>query len=114
MNDETRIYKVVTEDQWETLKHTESWSGAPVDLADGFIHFSTGGQLAETLAKHFTGQEGLWLLEVPTDRCGDELRWEVSRKNETFPHLYKDMKTDWISNRWPLSLKQDGTHQLPF
>ena len=69
-------------------------AGAPVDLADGFVHFSTAAQLPETLAKHFAGEEGLTLLACEAEAMGSELRWEPSRGGQDFPHLYRMLRMD--------------------
>lgn len=82
------IYKVATRAQWQAAETTGTFTGAPVDLRDGYIHFSTAEQLPETLAKHFAGQRDLLLIEVEAEPLGDALRWEVSRGGARFPHLY--------------------------
>jgi uncharacterized protein (DUF952 family) len=82
------IYKIATRAQWAAATATGVFAGAPVDLADGFIHFSTAAQVAETLAKHFAGQRDLLLIAVHAEPLGDALRWEVSRQGALFPHLY--------------------------
>ena len=82
------IYKIATRAQWIAAETSGVFEGAPVDIADGFIHFSTVAQVAETLAKHFAGQQDLLLITVRADACGDALRWEVSRGGQLFPHLY--------------------------
>ncbi len=87
------IYKILTSDQWTELQAAGETSGAPVDIADGFIHFSTIDQVAETAAKHFAGQDGLWLLAVDGAALGDALKWEPSRGGALFPHLYGPLRS---------------------
>lgn len=82
------IYKVATRAQWQAAETTGTFAGAPIDLRDGYIHFSTAEQLPETLAKHFAGQHDLLLIEVEAEPLGAALRWEVSRGGQLFPHLY--------------------------
>ena len=82
------IYKIATRAQWDAAQATGTFHGAPVDLADGYIHFSTAAQVAGTLAKHFAGQHDLLLVTVDADALGPDLRWEVSRGGALFPHLY--------------------------
>ena len=82
------IYKIVTAEQWRAAKVTGVFTGAPIDVTDGYIHFSTRGQVDGTLAKHFAGQTELLLVTVDGDQFGDVLRWELSRGGELFPHLY--------------------------
>ena len=82
------IFKIATRAQWQEAEATGTFAGAPVDVRDGYIHFSTAEQLDETLAKHFAGQRDLLLIAVEADTLGDALRWEVSRGGQRFPHLY--------------------------
>ena len=81
-------FKILTADQWATFERDGVFTGAPVDLADGYIHMSTADQLEETLAKHFTGQTNLTVAEVDLTALGDTVRWEVSRGDQLFPHIY--------------------------
>ena len=107
------IYKIVTQDQWREAEKAGVFHGAPVDLTDGFIHFSTAGQLAETAAKHFAGQDGLLLVAVDETAFGGALRYEVSRGGALFPHLYADLPVPaalWVK---PMPLGADGVHRLP-
>ena len=81
-------FKIFTADQWATFARDGVFTGAPIDLADGYIHMSTADQLEETLAKHFIGQKDLTIAEVDLAALGDSVRWEVSRGNQLFPHVY--------------------------
>lgn len=81
-------YKVLTADQWAAFETDGTFTGAPIDLTDGYIHMSTAEQLDETLAKHFAGQTKLTITEIDLDALGDAVRWEVSRGGALFPHLY--------------------------
>jgi uncharacterized protein (DUF952 family) len=85
--------------------------GAPIDLADGYVHFSTAEQAVETATKHFTDATGLWLIAAETDRMGT-LKWEVSRGNAEFPHLYETFKTDHVVWAKELPLGDNG-HIFP-
>ena len=82
-------------------------------MRDGFIHLSTREQLAGTLAKHFRGKHDLVLIQIETRLLGEELRWEVSRGGDAFPHLYAALPTanSWSGARAPLGI--DGTPMLP-
>lgn len=84
-------YKILTADQWVQFKVDGLFHGAPVDLADGYIHMSTKEQLDETLAKHFGGQTGLVIATIDLAALGDAVRWEVSRGGALFPHLYSPL-----------------------
>ena len=81
-------FKILTADQWAAFERDGIFTGAPVDLADGYIHLSTAGQLEETLAKHFAGQTNLVVAEIDLDALGETVRWEVSRGHQLFPHIY--------------------------
>ena len=107
------IYKIFTADQWSALDASGETEGAPVDLADGYIHFSTAEQAAETAAKHFAGQTGLMLAAVEADALGDALKWEPSRGGALFPHLYATLKRGDVVWAKPLPLGDDGVHQFP-
>lgn len=86
------IYKILTTEQWSDLQDRSETPGAPVDVADGFVHFSTARQVRETADKHFSGQDGLWLLAVDADALGPSLKWEPSRGGALFPHLYGPLR----------------------
>lgn len=87
MTDKT-AFKIFTANQWKQFETDGHFAGAPVDLADGYIHMSTAAQVGGTLDKHFAGQTGLVIAEIDLSRFGDGLRWEVSRGGALFPHLY--------------------------
>jgi uncharacterized protein (DUF952 family) len=108
----TLIYKIVTRAQWTAAEAVGVFDGAPVDLADGYIHFSTATQVAETLAKHFAGQRDLLLVAVSADRWGDALRWEVSRGGQLFPHLYAPLPVAAAVRVTEIPLGPDGVHVL--
>ena len=84
----TLACKILTADQWAQFQSEGTCTGAPVDLADGYIHMSTADQLDETLAKHFTGQTGLVIATIDLTQLGVALKWEVSRGGARFPHYY--------------------------
>ncbi|MGX5734254.1 DUF952 domain-containing protein [Bosea thiooxidans] len=107
------IYKICPATLWAEAEAKGRFDGAPVDLADGYIHFSTAAQLAETAARHFAGQEGLLLIAVDDSRLGAALRYEPSRGGALFPHLYAPLAPKaarWIA---PLPLRADGSHAIP-
>ncbi len=85
---EGTAFKIFTADQWQQFETDGEFAGAPVDLADGYIHMSTAAQVDGTLSKHFAGQSGLVIAEIDLSGFGEKLRWEVSRGGELFPHLY--------------------------
>ena len=81
-------FKILTSDQWAQFQTDGVFHGAPVDLADGYIHLSAADQLQGTLTKHFAGQSGLVIAEVDLAALGETVKWEVSRGNDLFPHIY--------------------------
>ncbi len=106
------IYKIFRADEWATLQRDGETAGAPVDLADGFVHFSTAAQASETASKHFAGIDGLVLLACDADALGEDLKWEVSRGGAEFPHLYRKLRLQDVLWCDPLPLI-DGVHQFP-
>lgn len=86
------IYKIFRADEMAAFLATGETLGAPIDLADGYVHLSKGDQLDGTLSKHFAGETDLTLLAIEADNLGDKLRWEVSRGGSHFPHLYRPLK----------------------
>ncbi len=107
------IYKIVPEPLWQDARAEGVFHGASIDLADGYIHFSTAEQAKETAARHFAGQAGLLLVAVDAQVLGDALKYEPSRGGDLFPHLYGPLSTSsalWVE---PLPLAKDGTHQFP-
>ncbi|MFW8593376.1 DUF952 domain-containing protein [Cribrihabitans neustonicus] len=106
------IYKIFRADEWAALQAAGETRGAPIDVADGYVHFSTAAQAAETAAKHFAGAEGLVLLACDAEAMGDDLRWEVSRNDALFPHLYRKLRMTDVLWAKPLPLA-DGRHVFP-
>ncbi|NNE52732.1 MAG: DUF952 domain-containing protein [Sulfitobacter sp.] len=106
------IFKIFRQDEWAQLRREGRTKGAPIDLADGYVHFSTAEQAEETAAKHFAGQEGLMLLAVDAEAAGEALKWEKSRNNDLFPHLYRDLTMEDVLWAQPLPLG-DGKHLFP-
>lgn len=107
------IYKICPRDLWRRAEEAGRFAGAPIDLADGYIHFSTADQVEETAAKHFAGLGDLMLVAVDADRLGDALKWEVSRGGALFPHLYADLPVSAVLGVEPLPLGADGRHVFP-
>jgi uncharacterized protein (DUF952 family) len=107
------VYKLLRSREWKQFCGAAEFAGAPVDLADGFIHFSTAGQVRETAAKHFADAGALWLLSADADALGPDLRWEPSRGGQLFPHLYRPLKRDEILEAVEIAPGPDGAHVFP-
>ncbi len=106
------IYKILTAAQWAEFAQNGVFTGAPIDVSDGYIHFSTAAQARETAAKHFAGQPDLHLAWADGDDLGDALKWEVSRGGAEFPHLYRDWQMAEVLAHADLPLVS-GVHQFP-
>ncbi|WP_109578026.1 DUF952 domain-containing protein [Aminobacter sp. AP02] len=107
------IYKICPEPMWRQAEQSGFFHGAPIDLADGFIHFSTAEQVVETAAKHFSGQDNLLLVAIDADRLGPALKYEVSRGGALFPHLFAPLETSAAKWVRALPLTANGTHDFP-
>ncbi|AJE45617.1 DUF952 domain-containing protein [Celeribacter indicus] len=106
------IYKIFRAPEWAAMQAGGETLGAPVDRADGYVHFSTAAQLRETAAKWFAEEGNLHLLAVESDRLGPHLKWEPSRGGALFPHLYRPLRigdVEWVK---PLPLGPEG-HVFP-
>lgn len=106
------IYKIFRKAEWAAFDQAGQTDGAPIDVQDGFIHFSTAEQAEETAAKHFAGEDDLVLVAVDADAAGDALKWEPSRGGALFPHLYRPLKRAdvvWVKNL----PRGEGGHQFP-
>jgi uncharacterized protein (DUF952 family) len=108
-----KIYKICPASAWREAERQGVFRGSPVDVSDGFIHFSTASQVEETARKHFSGQAGLFLIAVDTDALGDALRWERSRNDELFPHLYGELDLGAVTGVHSMHMRSDGFHDIP-
>ena len=106
------IYKLLRAAEWAALQSLRETPGAPIDVADGYVHFSTALQVRETAEKHFAGVEGLMLLALDADRLGAALKWEPSRGGALFPHLYGPLRLSDVTWVQPLPLV-NGAHVFP-
>ncbi|WP_050524140.1 DUF952 domain-containing protein [Pseudorhodobacter wandonensis] len=88
------IFKIFRRPEWNELRDAGETSGAPIDLTDGYVHFSTAAQVAKTAALYFADQSDLVLVAVDADSLGDALKWEPSRGGDLFPHLYRKLRME--------------------
>lgn len=107
------IYKILPRSLLDEAGALGVFSGAGIDLVDGFIHFSTARQVHETAAKHFAGQKDLVLVAVDGTKLGDALIYEVSRGGALFPHLYGALDINAVIWVKPLPIGADGVHIFP-
>jgi uncharacterized protein (DUF952 family) len=109
----TIIYKISPRQDWLNATEAGVFTGAPVDIADGFIHFSAAHQVRETVARHFTGMRGLILAAIDADALGPRLVWEASRGGDLFPHLYGPLPMHAVTSVHDLTIGPDGKHVFP-
>jgi len=110
---DTVAYKILTGGQLAQLLADGTFAGAPVDLADGYIHLSTAGQAQGTLDKHFSGQDDLHVAVVDLSALGDAIKWEVSRGGALFPHVYADLPLSAVLAHGPVVRDANGSMILP-
>jgi uncharacterized protein (DUF952 family) len=107
------IYHVCPREAWQAAETAGRYEGSADDRRDGFIHFSAGEQVVESVAKHRAGQDGLVILGVDPDALGDALKWEPSRGGALFPHLYGPLPVSAVAFVRDLPLGDDGRHVFP-
>src|SRR3984957_16107171 len=107
------LYKICPTSLWREAERSGLFRGSAVDIRDGFIHFSTAAQVAETAAKHFARQTDLVLIAVDPDLLGAALKWEPSRGGALFPHLYAALPVAAVRWAKPLPDEVDGFRELP-
>jgi uncharacterized protein (DUF952 family) len=107
------IYKICPELLWQEAEKAGIFAGAPVDMQDGYLHFSTVQQVRETAARHFAGQNDLLLIAVDASSLGAALRYEPSRGGDLFPHLHASLPLSSVLWVKPLPLGADGHHVFP-
>jgi len=109
----TTIYKICDRAEWHAAERAGRYGGSAVDRRDGFIHFSTAAQLAETAARHFAGQTDLMLVAIDSEVLGLSLKWEPSRGGALFPHLYAVLPVAAVRWARPLADESNGRRVLP-
>lgn len=106
------IYTIASATDWNAALAAGALVGTAVDLADGYIHFSTAAQLKETLDKHYHGQSGLVLATIDPTLLPEPLKWEPSRGGQLFPHLYCPLPISAVIAQRPLDARTDGGFDL--
>jgi uncharacterized protein (DUF952 family) len=107
------VYKISSRAAWRKAEAEGVFTGAPVDVKDGFIHFSASHQVRETATRHFAGQADLILAVIDADRLGAALKWEASRGGDLFPHLYGPLPMSAVTGVFDLPLGADGLPLVP-
>lgn len=106
-------YKVLTGGEMAALVHEGTFTGAPIDLADGYVHLSTAEQLDETVTRHFAGQDDLHVAAVDLAALGEAVKWEPARGGGLFPHLYAPLPLSAVIAYGPLRRDDEGRVKLP-
>lgn len=109
----SNIYRLVSESEWRAAQASGTFEGSADDRRDGFIHFSTAAQAAETAAKHYAGKKDLLVLFVDAAKLTAPLKWEVSRGEQLFPHLYGALPAAAVTRVEKLPLAADGRFVFP-
>lgn len=107
------IYKIADRTTADRARAAGALPEMPIDTKDGYIHFSTATQLAETLRLHFAGQSDLRVLAVKADALGEGLKWEPSRGGQLFPHFYGALDWGVVASEARVDVAADGSVTLP-
>jgi len=109
----SHIYKILLPEEWADFRKDRWFLGAPIDRKDGYIHFSTESQMAETANKYFRRAKEVVLAEVQSDKLGAALRYETSRGGDLFPHLYATLSMKAVTRHWDLKRGPTGDYVFP-
>ncbi len=107
------VYKICSKDEWDQAIIDQFYSGSDVDNKDSFIHLSTKKQLNETVTKHFRGEKNLIIISFYSEKIKNNLKWEISRNGDLFPHYYGNLETKFAEKVYNLNLNADGIHEFP-
>lgn len=107
------IYKIVHKAEWEQAERQGIYAGSEKDREDGFLHFSSGHQLMETLNKYYAESDHLVLVAVDSKRLGKALKFEPSRDGTMFPHFYGTLPLSSVSWVKPIHRGAAGERILP-
>ena len=106
------VFKILRPGEWRAARNVRSYTGAPVDLADGYIHFSTIDQLQETADKYFSSETIVHIIAFAVASWADDLRWEPSRGGHLFPHLYRSLDMTLAAKNWAIKKETDAQFDL--
>lgn len=110
-----RIYKLLRDEEWLSARDSAAFDGAPVDLEDGYIHFSTAAQVAETARRYFKDVDPLHVLAIdPWQLPVGQLKWEPSRGGDLFPHLYGALPMKAVADHRVLAPGKNGDHDFSY
>jgi len=94
------LFHLAERDEWARARAAGEY--APASLAhEGFIHFSTGEQLARTSARFYAGRDDMLVVTVDEAKLAAPLRTEQV-DGEAFPHLFGSLNLDAVIDVKPL------------
>ena len=82
------LYKIFTQEENKLFIDKGCTKGSIADDQDGFIHLSAKGQLFGTINKYFNHLETIYIYSFFMETLSTNLKWEISRNGEYFPHYY--------------------------
>lgn len=110
----TLIFKIAHAAEWQAAERAGTYAGSQKDRVDGFIHFSTAAQLAETLRLYYAGASDLLLIAVEDATLGTALKWEPAlSRGEDFPHLYATLSLSAVKWTAPIARDSQGIAIVP-
>ena len=108
-----KVYKIARQSEWSEIAKTGTFSGSPDDKRDGFIHLSSKSQVRTTFERYFAGEDDLLLVILDSNELGPALKWEPSRRGESFPHLYASLGIESVHSVVPIHSDTDGSPIFP-
>ena len=87
-NKESFVYRVMLNSEWDEFKKKKKFFGNSLDISSGFIHLSTESQVNTTIEKYYNNENSIVIFRINVKDIENKLKWEKSRDNELFPHLY--------------------------
>ena len=107
------IYHMCKCRDWQKADASGLYQGSVDDRVDGFLHFSTAQQVAESAARHRKNVADLLLITVDANDLGPSLKWELSRSDQLFPHLYASLVIEAVVEVIKLPIGKDGRFVFP-
>ena len=85
---ESFVYRVMLNNEWDEFKKKKKFFGNKLDIKSGFIHLSTKSQIKNTIEKYYKNEDSVIIFKINVKDIAKNLKWEISRNNQLFPHLY--------------------------
>src|SRR4051794_13490792 len=106
------IYHITSRDAWQQAQAAGSYRADTLST-EGFIHTSTGAQVARTANRFYHGRAGLVLLAIDPVQLSAELRYEAASDSELFPHIYGPLNLDAVTAVRDFVPGPDGSFSFP-